>query len=72
MSYSRLSLGFYEKNSFLGGIIGSIVNIFEFLKGTLAITDQAKTWLRAGDLEPMIRQIPQIQPQSLLQLVRLV
>lgn len=62
ISYSRLSLGFYEETNLLDGLIAGIVDIFELLKGTLAINDQANTWLRAGDLEPMIRRIPRIQP----------
>ena len=62
ISYTRLSLGFYEETTLPHGLISRIVDIFDLLKGALAITNQAYEWLRAGDLEPMIRPIPQIKP----------
>ncbi|KAK9239233.1 hypothetical protein V1525DRAFT_398905 [Lipomyces kononenkoae] len=64
ISYSRLSLGFYEETKLSHGLIASIVHIFELLKGALAIANQARTWLRAGDLGPMLRQTPKRQSSN--------
>lgn len=62
IQYSRLSLGFYPDNRHSPGVIAGMVEIFDLLKGALAIATQAHTWLRAGDLEPMLGDAPKTPP----------
>ncbi|KAK5206413.1 hypothetical protein LTR47_006090 [Exophiala xenobiotica] len=64
IQYSRLSLGIYPdtRTRHSQGVIAGMVEIFDLLKGALAIATQAQTWLRAGDLEPMMGDAPKTPP----------
>jgi hypothetical protein len=64
IQYSRLSLGIYPdtRTRHSHGVIAGMVEIFDLLKGALAIATQAQRWLRAGDLEPMMGEAPTTPP----------
>ncbi|KAL9115845.1 MAG: hypothetical protein Q9227_000213 [Pyrenula ochraceoflavens] len=64
ISYSRLSLSMDDQTTHPHGLIDAIVDIFELLKGALAIARQASSWLRAGDLEPMMGDVPREAPSD--------
>lgn len=54
LSYSHLIL---ESGSGQALIVG-MIEIFELLKGALAIAEKASLWLNAGELEPMMGEFP--------------
>lgn len=61
LSYSHLIL---ESGSGQALIVG-IIEIFELLKGALAIAEKASAWLNAGELEPMMGDFPGVEPLSI-------
>lgn len=58
--YSRLSLE-VKKQSVMPPrrLIGSIVDVFNLLKGTLAVAKEGRMWLRDGDLGAMVGPKPE-------------
>ncbi|EFW13523.1 hypothetical protein D8B26_004172 [Coccidioides posadasii str. Silveira] len=65
MSYSRMSSGLGEVR--ISSFITNIVEIFELLKGALVVAKEGITWLRAGDLEPMLGprpEVPLVRPSA--------
>lgn len=65
ISYSRLSLDLKDEiKSSHEGVIASIAGIFELLRGAFAIASEASEWLHAGDLGPMMGNMPQVLEHS--------
>lgn len=60
--YSRLSIGLYEDGATSQDFVASVANIFELLKGTLVVAQQAASWLRGGQLAAMTSNYPENKP----------
>lgn len=60
--YSRLSIGLYEDGASPQDFVASVANIFELLKGTLVVAQQATSWLRQGQLAAMMSNYPETKP----------
>ncbi|KFA54471.1 hypothetical protein S40293_07997 [Stachybotrys chartarum IBT 40293] len=59
-TFARLTTANETQNEDSGDLLSSIIDLFDLLKGTLAVATKAITWLRAGDLAPMLGAQPEV------------
>lgn len=63
LSYTRMTLNLdKEESGTAEGLISGMIEVFELLKGALAVAKKGGPWLRAGDLAPMLGDEPETQP----------